>query len=144
MLIGEYRHTIDSKKRVSLPATFRKGLGKRMVLTRGLDNCAFIYPTKEWNRVSQKIQELSMGQADTRGFSRYMLSGASETTIDSLGRILIPEPLRKTYKLHDKVVLIGVNDHVEVWNERTWDTYRRRIEKRGDELAEKLGEIGVI
>jgi len=144
MLIGEYRHTIDAKKRLSLPSKFRKELGNKIVITRGLDSSLFVYPLKEWERVSLKLKELPMGQADTRGFSRFMASGASDAEIDSLGRILIPDFLKKFANLKNKVVLIGMNDRVEIWNETTWETYKKRIEKQADVLAEKLGEIGAI
>jgi len=144
MLIGEYRHTIDPKKRLSLPAKIRTELGKHVVITHGLDNCLSVYPTKEWNKVAEKLRGLSMGQADTRGFNRFMLSGAALVDIDSLGRILIPDFLKEFGKLGTKVVLIGVNDHLEIWDEEAWDTYKQRIEKQADQLAEKLGEIGII
>lgn len=144
MLIGEYRHTIDVKKRLSFPAKFRKEIGKKMVITRGLDNCLYIYSPKEWNKVSEKLSHLSMGQSDTRGFTRFMLSGALEVGLDSLGRILVPDFLKDFAHLKSKVVLVGINDHVEIWDEKAWDTYKKRIEKQADILAEKLGEIGVI
>jgi len=144
MLIGEYRHTIDPKKRISLPAKIRKELGKNVVITHGLDNCLSVYPMSEWEKVSLKLRGLSMGQADTRGFNRFMLSGAALVEIDSLGRILIPDFLREFGKLRNRVVLIGVNDHLEVWDEKIWSAYKKRIEKQADQLAEKLGEIGAI
>jgi MraZ protein len=144
MLIGEYRHTIDTKKRLSLPAKFRKLMGKNMVITRGFDNCLSIYPLLEWKNVANKLRDLSMGQADTRGFTRFMLSGAVDVSVDSLGRVLIPDFLKEFAQLQTKVVLIGINDHIEVWSEKAWDTYKKRIEEQADVLAEKLGEIGVI
>ena len=144
MLIGEYRHVLDSKKRLSLPSKFRKALGKRIVVTHGLDSCLFLYPLKGWVRVAEKLRELSMGQADTRGFNRFMLAGAIDVEIDSMGRILIPDFLKEFANLKQKVVLIGVNDRLELWNDEAWDIYKKRIEKQADALAEKLGEIGAI
>lgn len=144
MLIGEYRHVLDAKKRLSLPAKFRKELGKRVVLTRGLDQSLLVYPLKEWKQVAEKIRGLSMGQANTRGFNRFMFSGAGDVEVDSLGRVLVPDFLKTFAKLKHRVVLIGLVDHVEVWDEKTWDSYKRRIERQGDVLAEKLGEIGAI
>ncbi len=91
MFIGEYEHNLDEKKRVSLPKAFRGALGKKVVMTRGLDNCLFVYPTKSWEKVAAKLQELSFAQADTRGFNRFILSGAAEVEIDSAGRVLIPD-----------------------------------------------------
>lgn len=144
MLIGEYKHTIDDKNRISLPSKFRKEIGKKVVLTRGLDNCLFLYPTREWEKVSQKLSELPMGQADTRGFNRFMFAGAAELDVDSLGRILIPDFLKSFAQLSIKAVFAGVGSRVELWNEESWEEYKRKIEKQGDQLAEKLGEIGVV
>lgn len=144
MLIGEYTHSLDPKKRLSLPVKFRRELGKKVVVTKGLDNCLFIYPLKEWQRITQKMSELPLGQADTRGFNRFFLSGAVEADIDSVGRILVPDFLKEFAKLEAKVVLAGVHDRVEIWDEERWTQYKGRIEKQADALAEKLGEIGVL
>lgn len=144
MLIGEYTHSLDEKKRLSLPSKFRKELGKKVVITRGLDNCLFVYSPNAWERISQKLAELPIGQADTRGMSRFMLSGAVEADVDSAGRILIPDFLKEFAGLKNKVVLAGINDRVEIWNEKAWNEYKRHIEKQADTLAEKLGEFGAL
>lgn len=144
MLIGEYVHTLDAKKRLSLPSKFRKKLGKKVVVTKGLDNCLFLYPLKEWGEISEKLGKLSIGQSDTRGFNRFMLSGAVEIDIDSVGRILIPDFLKDFAVLKNKVVLAGIHTRVEIWNEKRWSEYKKRIEGQADQLAEKLGEIGVL
>ncbi len=144
MLIGEYTHTLDPKKRLSLPSRWRRELGKSVVVTRGLDNCLFVYPLAAWSRITEKIGHLPLGQADTRGFNRFFLSGAVESEIDGAGRILIPDFLKAFAGLGSKVVLAGIHDRVEIWDERTWGAYKRRIEKQGNALAEKLGEVGVL
>ena len=144
MLIGEYTHAIDPKKRLSLPAKFRKELGKKVVVTRGLDNCLFVYPLRQWQQIAEKVGQLPLGQADTRGFNRFLLSGAVEVDIDSVGRILIPDFLKEFAGLTTKVVLAGIHDRVEIWNEKKWIDYKRHIEKQADALAEKLGGIGVL
>jgi MraZ protein len=144
MLIGEYTHTIDPKKRLSLPSKFRRELGKKIVVTRGLDNCLFVYPIDEWKKISGKLAELGVGKADTRGFNRFILSGAVEAIIDSLGRILVPEYLRNFASLKDKVVLAGVQTRVEIWDEKKWGEYKKKIEKQADSMAEKLGDIGIV
>src|SRR4051812_21623613 len=91
MFLGEYQHSLDEKKRVSLPKAFRKDLGRNVVMTRGLDNCLFIYSRSSWGKVAKKLSELSFAQADTRGFNRFILSGAAEVEVDSAGRVLIPD-----------------------------------------------------
>ncbi len=144
MLIGEYTHTVDDKKRISLPSKFRKEMGKKIVVTHGLDNCLFIYPISEWKKISQKISSLGMGQADTRGFARFMLAGATEIDVDSLGRILIPDFLRNFAGLATKVVFAGVANRIEIWNEDKWNSYKTKIQKDAGEMAEKLGDIGMI
>lgn len=144
MLIGEFRHTIDAKKRVALPAKFRKEIGKKVVITHGLDNCLFIYPLKQWEQVSEKLAGLSIGQADTRGFNRFMLAGAVETDVDSMGRILIPDFLKEFASLKTKVVVAGIHNRLEIWDEKRWKDYTAKIEKQADILAEKLGEVGML
>jgi MraZ protein len=144
MLIGEYRHTIDDKRRVALPAKFRRVLGKKLVMTRGLDSCLFIFSETQWGEIVEKLQHLSMGQQHARAFGRYLFSGASEVEIDQLGRVLVPAELADHAKLSGRAVLIGVNDRCEVWGEKAWDAYKDVVEKEADEVAEKLGDIGVL
>ena len=91
MLIGEYTHTVDDKNRLSLPAKFRAEMGKKIVLTRGLDRCVAIFTKKEWEKIAAKLSESSMLQADSRSFNRFMFGGAVETEVDSIGRVLIPD-----------------------------------------------------
>jgi MraZ protein len=144
MLIGEHTHTLDTKKRLSLPSKFRKELGKKVILTRGLDTCVFVYSQKEWKHFSEKLSDLSMGQSDTRAFNRFILGGAVETEIDSAGRILIPDFLKDFAHLKTKVVVAGISNRVELWDEKTWKSYQHQVEKKADALAEKLGDIGMI
>ncbi len=144
MLIGEYNHTLDPKKRLSMPSKWRKELGKKLVLTRGLDNCLFVYPLREWQKITEKIGQLPLGQADTRSFNRFFLSGAVEVEVDSVGRILVPDFLKDFAKLDAKVVLAGIHDRVEIWDEKKWTEYKHKIEAQADQLAEKLGDIGVL
>lgn len=144
MLIGEYLHTLDSKKRLSLPAKFRKEIGKKVVITRGLDTCLFMFPTKTWGLIAEKLEKLSFGQSDTRGMSRFILAGAVESDVDGAGRILVPEYLKEFADLRSRVVLAGVSDRVEIWNEKTWEEYKRRIEKNADQMAQTLGELGIL
>ncbi len=144
MLIGEYTHTIDEKNRISLPVKFRKVIGKKIVVTHGLDNCIFLYAMSEWEQVAAKLGNLGIGQADTRSFNRFMLAGAVEVEVDSIGRILIPDFLKKFASLKDKVVFAGVHNRVEIWDSARWDDYKERVSKQADKLAEKLGEIGAL
>lgn len=144
MLIGEYEHTLDEKNRISIPKQFRTGLGKKIVMTRGLDNCLFVYPKASFEKVTKKLQELSFAQADKRGFSRFILSGAAEIEVDGAGRVLIPEHQREFAKLSKNVIFAGVSDRVEVWDAEVWKAYKGRIENQAESMAETLGQIGAL
>lgn len=144
MLIGEYTHSLDEKNRVSLPAKFRKELGKKLVVTRGLERSLFVYSENEWEKISTKLGDLGMGTAGTRGFNRFMLAGAVEVDVDSAGRILLPDFLKKFAGLKSKVIWAGVGSRVEVWDEKLWNSYKTQIEREADTLAERLGEIGAL
>lgn len=144
MLIGQYTHKIDEKRRLSLPSKFRKEIGKKIVLTRGLDKSLFVYTPAEWKRITEKLSNLSVGNPDSRSFNRFMLSGASQIDVDSLGRILIPEHLALFAELEDEVSVIGVHTRLEIWNTSRWQSYQEKISGKADDLAEKLGEIGMM
>ena len=144
MLIGEYTHTLDDKNRLSLPMKFRKEMGKRVVLAPGLDTCLSIFTEKELEKISSKLSESSMLQTDNRSFARFMFGQAVDSEVDASGRILIPEHLRERSKLGSKVVVIGVQNRAEIWNEGVWNRYKRGVDSQADALAEKLGQVGVL
>lgn len=143
MFIGEYVHTVDDKKRISLPSKFRKEVGKKMIVTRGLDSCLFMYTVSEWKKIAE---ELGSGwtKSDQRGIHRFIYGGAQEVGVDSIGRILIPEHLRKFAGVKNKVVFAGVHNRIEVWDSGKWESYKKGMEKKAEELSEKLGEAGAF
>ena len=143
MLIGEFKHNLDSKNRLTIPAKLRMELGEKPVLTRGLDGCLFIYPNRDWQLFSEKINNLPLGQKKARDFKRFVLSGASEIEIDEMGRILIPDPLKKYAKLGKSIVVIGVQDRIELWDENIWNKYIAESEKLSGDIAEGLSEFGI-
>jgi MraZ protein len=142
MLIGEYKHNLDPKKRLAIPAKLRKEIGEKMVVTRGLDQCLFIYPLFEWEKEAERLSSLPIGAADKRNFARLSFSGATDVELDALGRILIPDYLKEFAGLKEKVVIVGVYRRLEIWDEEKWKEYKDRMEKQTDALAEKLGEQG--
>ena len=144
MLIGEFRHTMDDKNRLSLPAKFRKEMGKKIIITRGLDRCLFVYPVGEWKKFSDKISALSIGSSEGRGFSRAMLGGATETDVDGSGRVLVPDHLKSYASLGSKVVVAGIHTRIELWNEDAWNAYTSNVETEANALAQKLADIGMI
>jgi len=143
MFIGEYTYSIDEKKRLAVPPKFRNLLGKKAVITRGLDQCLFLYPTKEWGILAKKLSQLPLSQSDARGFARLMLTGAMEVIIDNLGRILLPDYLKGYALLKKKVVVAGVYNRVEIWDENNWREYQTKTEKEVGDIAERLKELGV-
>ena len=143
MFIGEYTYSIDEKKRLAIPAKFRQLLGKKAVITRGLDRCLFLYPAKEWESLAKKLAQLPLSQADARGFARLMLTGAMEANLDNLGRILVPDYLKTYAFLKKKVVIAGIFNRVEIWDERKWREYQTKTEKEVGDIAERLKELGV-
>ncbi len=143
MFIGEYTYSIDEKKRLAIPPKFRQVLGKKAVITRGLDQCLFLYPDKEWGNLAKKLAQLPLSQADARGFARLMLTGAMEVDFDNLGRVLIPDYLKQYALLKKKVVIAGVYNRIEIWDEVKWQGYKKKTETAVGDIAERLKELGV-
>ena len=143
MFIGEYQHSIDIKKRLSLPAKFRKELGKKVVITRGFENCLVVYTQEQWKGVMEELKNLPTGRAETRKFTRAILGGATEVSLDKLGRILIPDYLKNYAQLKKNVIIAGVYNRLEVWDKSRWDMFKQQSEKEVDNMAERLGELGV-
>ena len=144
MLIGEYTHTLDDKNRMSLPVKFRKEMGKSVVVAPGLDNCLSIFTMKEWDKIAEKLSDGSMIASDNRSFSRFIFGQAVSVDVDTQGRILIPENLKNRSGLTSKVIVIGVQNRAEIWNEKAWNAYKKVVDTQADALADKLGQIGVL
>jgi MraZ protein len=143
MFIGEYSHSIDEKKRLAVPSKFRGELKKTVVVTRGLDKCLFIYPMKAWEELAGKLGNLPVGEAGTRSFTRLMLAGAVDVPVDKQGRILIPDYLKDYADLKRNVVIAGLYNRLEIWDEKKWEDYKIGAEKNSDEIAEQLGKLGI-
>jgi len=144
MLIGQHIHTLDPKKRISLPAKFRKEMGKTVIVARGWDKCVSVYSVRQWKESVVKFTALSEGQAESRTLNRYILGTASETDVDSAGRILIPDALKDFAGLKEKVVVAGLENHLELWDETSWKTYQTKAEAEAEKIAEKLASMGAL
>ena len=143
MFIGEYTHTIDQKGRLAIPAKFRSAFQKGAVVTRGLDNCLFLYTLDEWKKLADKLVELPISKANTRAFARLMLAGAMDVELDKQGRLIVPEYLRSYSNIKKNVVITGLYNRLELWSEDVWDKYKKGTEKQSNDIAEALGELGV-
>lgn len=143
MFIGEYNHNLDEKGRLAIPVKFREELKGGAVVTKGLDGCLFLYPLSEWRILADKLSQLPISQANTRAFARLMLAGAMDVSLDKQGRVMIPDYLRKYINLSKKVIINGLYNRLEVWDEDTWEEYKKKTEADSGEIAEQLGEIGI-
>ncbi len=136
--MGEFQHGIDGKGRLIIPAKFREGLGDNFVVTKGMDNCLFVYPINEWQLLEQKLKTLPFTKADARAFVRFFFSGAAECELDKQGRILLPQNLRDYAELTKDIVIIGVSSRVEIWSKERWTAYSNGAEAAYSEIAEKI------
>lgn len=145
MFIGEYQHSIDSKGRIIIPSKFREALGYKFILTKGLDNCLFIYPMDEWDNLEEKLRQLPLANKDARAFVRHFFSGAVECEVDKQGRITIPQNLRDHAKVdkEKEVITIGVSSRVEIWDKEEWEKYNEDSDLSYDQIAEKMEELGI-
>jgi len=143
MFIGEYIYSIDEKKRLAIPAKFRQVLGKKAVLTRGLDNCLVIYPLEEWQKLAKKLENLPSSASDARAFARIMLSGAVDVNLDKLGRILVPDYLKDYAFLIKNVAINGLSNKIEIWDEKRWKEYKEKTEKQIGDMAQRLKDLGI-
>lgn len=128
---------------MAIPAKFREELAGGAFITRGLDDCLFVFTNSEWQQLAEKLKSLPLTQANSRAFVRLMLSGATRVEIDKQGRVLVPEYLREYAQLKKSVVVIGVYNRFEIWDAEGWKQYKSKTESRSDEIAEKLGGLSI-
>lgn len=141
MLLGEFNHSIDEKGRLIIPARLRDDLGENFVICNGLEGCLFVYSQEEWSKFVAELETLPRMSKDARIYKRYFFGSASEGTFDKQGRVLVPTPLRKAANLEKDVVLVGVLDHVEIWDKTLWEEQSIVSEEELDAIAERIGGI---
>jgi len=141
MFIGEYNHTIDEKGRLAIPAKFRALLKNGGVVTKGLDNCLFLYTKKEWQQIAERLSSLPFNKANDRALARHFLAGAMDLDFDTQGRLNLPEYLRDFANLKKKVIVAGLYNRLEIWNESAWKTYREKMDKESNTIAEALDAV---
>lgn len=143
MFIGEYNHSMDDKGRLIMPSKFRDSLGYEFVMTKGLDNCLFVYPKDEWKVLEEKLKSLPLTNKDARAFIRFFFSGATECNLDKQGRVLIPSNLREHSRLEKDAVVIGVSTRIEIWSSTEWSDYNDDDSLSYESIAEKMAELGI-
>jgi len=143
MFMGEYRHLIDEKKRLNIPAKFREELGDKFVITRGIENCLFAYSMTEWKKIVEKLETLPFTKKDARNFVRFFLSGATTAEFDKQGRIVLTTPLTKYAEIERECVIIGAGDRLEIWSSKLWDDFFNSAKDNMSDIAENLFEGNV-
>lgn len=138
MLMGEFHHNIDEKGRLIIPSKFRSELGERLIITKGLDKCLFVYSETEWNKVMQKVDSLQFTKKNVRAFERTFIGGASIIEFDKQGRINITSPLVHYANIQKECVIIGVNERLEIWGLEEFDKYMMESE---ESLGDKLEDL---
>jgi len=141
MFIGEYQHNLDAKGRIVVPGKFREELHTTFILTRGLDGCLTIYSLKQWEKMFEELDKLPTTKRAARQYVRMLTSTATECTLDSQGRIQIPGFLSKPVNITKECVVIGANDHIEIWDKQTWENYYIDASNSFEEVAENLSEL---
>ena len=134
---------MDEKGRLAIPVKFRVEFKSGAVVTKGLDNCLFLFTKKAWNELADKLSKLPISQSKSRAFARMMLAGAMDVKLDKQGRIMLPDYLRKYGTLSKKNVIAGVFNRLEIWNEKTWNIYKQSVEKESTQIANELGDLGI-
>lgn len=143
VFIGEYSHNLDEKGRLAIPKKFRSSLAKGAVVTRGLDHCLFLYTKAEWKKLADKLANLPFAQANTRAFARLMLAGAMDVSVDKQGRVILPEYLRTFAGLKKNIVVAGLYNRLELWDQEAWSAYTKKNEAESAAIAEQMSELGV-
>ncbi len=138
MLMGEFHHTIDEKGRIIIPSKFREELGNNFIITRGLEECLFIYSMENWNKITSKLNSLPFTKRDARSFTRFFLSGATAAEFDKQGRINITSPLISYAELKKKCVIIGVGDRLEIWSSEKWNNFYEENKENLSNIAENI------
>lgn len=141
MFFGTYQHTIDEKGRLTLPARWRSELAAGVFVTRGLDDCLFVFPKDKFEAIAKEIDLQGIELADSRSFARYFLGMASDAETDKQGRVLIPQNLRTFAKLDGEVMVVGVASRIEVWNPIRHQEINAKVEADASAVAERMGQI---
>ena len=140
MFYGTHEHTIDDKNRLTMPAKFRDGLRGGVVLVRGIDHTVDVYPRESWEVSVAQITALDSLTREAREMKRFVFAGATVTEIDKQGRVLVPPDLARHAGLDKDVAVVGVHDHIEIWNRPEWGDHVSAIEGSVGDVAERAAD----
>ena len=142
MFTGEYRHAVDEKGRLAVPARFRAQLDGGALISRWIDGCLAIFPRSEWDQLASRVGSLPIADPSARTFSRFIFSSAFDFELDRQWRLVVPPGLRSWAGLDDEAIVVGARDHAEVWAPARWADYQRQMES-AEALAEHLTGLGI-
>lgn len=141
MFIGEYNHAMDEKCRVTMPVKFREELGETFYITKGFDECLFVFASEEWENFRHKLDSNALKKKDYRKLQRFFIASANECNLDKQGRVLISTPLRDYAGIEKDLVVIGVSNRLEIWSKEKWDAYNSDEDFDLNEMAEQLDDL---
>jgi MraZ protein len=144
MFLGDYQHTLDAKGRVSLPAKFRAELTGSLVVSKGLDDCLYVYSAEEYQRFVKTLTEGNDFDPRTRRLRRFFVAGAQDVELDSAGRISLSPVLREYAGLKKEIAVTGNGTRIEIWDAEAWATYNGEGEGSIEDLAEELADAGLL
>ena len=142
MFTGEFRHTIDGKGRVAVPARFRAELATGAHVSRWIDGCLAVFPNEAWERLAERVSSLPYSDAGARAFARFLFSGAFVVELDSQGRVVLPAVLREFAGLKTDAVVVGARDRIELWEPVRWDGYSAEMNS-ADSFAARIADLGI-
>ena len=142
MFMGEYQHNVDLKGRLIIPSRYREQLGEKLVVTRGLDGCLYLYPMDEWEAILKKLKNLNLLKTQDRQFMRFFVAGATECELDKQGRILLPASLRKSAGIDKDVVLAGMMERIEIWDKDKWE--EKTASDDMEDIANSMADYGIV
>ncbi|MHB1317385.1 MAG: division/cell wall cluster transcriptional repressor MraZ [Anaerolineae bacterium] len=142
--LGTYTHTLDSKGRLTIPARLREGLDEGLILARGFERCLVIYPQSVWEEQTRRLSAMPRTSRERRVFTRWVYGGATEVTLDGLGRILIPDHLREYAALQEQAKIVGSNEAIEIWSPELHETSLSDDLESLPEILDRMSEKGSI
>ena len=142
LLLGEYRFNLDDKGRITIPSKFRKNFKDGIVVTKGFENCLFVFTNTDWQDFSTQIKNLKTLKKDARLLSRFIFGGAAEDAPDKQGRVMLPQNLREWAGISKEVVIIGVGNRLEVWSKGNWQKTEKQAAESFSDIAEELADLG--
>ena len=138
MFFGSYSHSLDDKNRLVIPSKMRSEVGARLYIMKGFDGAISMYPEKAFEKLMNEFNQMPFTKKDARSYLRTQLASTSELEIDKAGRVIVPSNLLEKYSISKSVMVIGMGDHIEVWDSKVYEAYEAEADKNFEDIAENL------